>query len=100
MSMGHMGERMFDYAKETCAGGALLGLVIGAIVGWPRSRTEYSIGSIKVTTYHNAFTDGEFGHVLEVGIFATGVITVLLAGLGYALVQAYNSSKGKPTPAG
>src|SRR5258708_1158903 len=59
VSIGHAGERAFEWAVTEGGAGGVAGAVLGAILGWPESHLALSAqGQLSTTHYSNAFTSG------------------------------------------
>jgi Na+/H+ antiporter NhaC len=96
--MGHAGERGLEWAVTEGGVAGVVGAIIGAICGWPQKSYEpIGTSGLTLTTYHNAFSHGDLMKVLETGLFAAGVIAVVIAVLVAGIVGAIKRSAGSPT---
>ena len=95
MAIGHAGEQAAHKAFEESAGGALVGLVAGGVLGWPRA-THHPVGrtTLHTTTWHNAVTSSaHYGTVVEVGLLVAGVLALVCA-FGAAAIFRGRTSRG------
>jgi hypothetical protein len=93
MAIGHAGEQAAHKAFEESAAGALVGLVVGGVLGWPRA-TQHPIGrtTLHTTTWHNALThSAKFSTVVEVGVLVAGLLALVCAFAAAAIVRGRTS---------
>jgi hypothetical protein len=98
--------RLTDHPRITVALGAVPGVVIGAVLGWPYKSPIIHGGPVPLltpyptfhqTTYHNALVSGRLAYVSSVGVLAAYVCVLLGAGFCYAFLKIYKRST-RPRP--
>jgi hypothetical protein len=89
MGLHYAGERMAEWAlKEGGIAGAI-GVVLGAVIGWPREvhETIGNLSSLTITSYENFWRHGSFEEVVTLGIVGAGLMGVVFAALALAIFR-------------
>lgn len=97
MSVGHAGEVMAHHAVVEGGAGGILGLVLGAVLGWPHDVLQpIGNGPQMFTTYQNFWTHGKYSDVFDAGLFGAGMVAIIGGALGLALRALIKSLRSKP----
>ena len=89
MGLHYAGERMAEWALKEggIAGG--IGVVLGAVMGWPHEVHERvsKFSSLSITSYENLWHHGSFDEVVTAGIVGAGLMGLVLGALGLAIFR-------------